>query len=129
MQVALDTARSGGASYSDVRVSARRQQNVGTRDKIVTGVGDTDTFGLGVRTLVDGAWGFAATSDLTKDAIARTTRLALEQAKANRASQLRPVVLAPTRRSNQVGEWREPDQDRSVHRLDPRKGRAAARRE
>jgi len=46
MQVALDTAKSGGASYADVRVSARRQQNVGTRDKIVIGVGDTDTFRL-----------------------------------------------------------------------------------
>ena len=70
MQVALDVAKSGGASYSDVRVSARRQQNVGTRDKIVTGVGDTDTFGLGVRTLVDGSWGFAATSNLSRDSIA-----------------------------------------------------------
>ncbi|CAN5548532.1 TldD/PmbA family protein [soil metagenome] len=107
MQVALDTAKSGGASYADVRVSARRQQNVGTRDKIVTGVGDTDTFGLGVRTLVDGAWGFAATSNLTKDSIAGVTRLALEQARANRASQLRPVVLAPTP-GNQVGEWSSP---------------------
>ncbi|CAN5897290.1 TldD/PmbA family protein [soil metagenome] len=107
MQVALDVAKSGGASYADVRVSARRQQNVGTRDKIVTGVGDTDTFGLGVRTLVDGAWGFAATSNLTKDAIAGVTRLALDQAKANRASQLKPVVLAPTP-GNQVGEWKSP---------------------
>ncbi|MEP6618748.1 MAG: TldD/PmbA family protein [bacterium] len=107
MQVALDVAKSGGASYSDVRVSARRQQNVGTRDKIVTGVGDTDTFGLGVRTLVDGSWGFAATSNLTKDSIAAVTRLALEQAKANRASQLKPVILAPTP-GNQVGEWTSP---------------------
>ena len=107
MQVALDTAKSGGASYADVRVAARRQQNVGTRDRIVTGVGDTDTFGLGVRTLVDGAWGFAATSTLTKDAVANVTRLALEQSKANRASQLRPVVLAPTP-GNQVGEWKSP---------------------
>ena len=107
MQVALDTAKSGGASYADVRVSARRQQNVGTRDRIVTGVGDTDTFGLGVRTLVDGAWGFAATNNLTKDSIAGVTRLALDQAKANRASQLRPVVLAPTP-GNQVGEWTSP---------------------
>jgi TldD protein len=107
MQVALDVAKSGGASYSDVRVSARRQQNVGTRDRIVTGVGDVDTFGLGVRTLVDGAWGFAATSTLTKDSIANVTRLAIEQSKANRASQLRPVVLAPTP-GNQVGEWKSP---------------------
>ncbi|MEO8623518.1 MAG: DNA gyrase modulator, partial [bacterium] len=107
MQIALDTAKSGGASYADVRVSARRQQNVGTRDKIVTGVGDTDTFGIGVRTLVDGAWGFAATSNLTKDSIAGVTRLALEQAKANRASQLKPVILAPTP-GNQIGEWKSP---------------------
>jgi len=107
MQVALDVAKSGGAGYTDVRVSARRQQNVNTRERIVQGVSDTDTFGLGVRTLVDGAWGFAATSVLTKDSIAATTRSALDQAKANRASQLKPVVLAPTP-GNQVGEWKSP---------------------
>ncbi|WP_337172081.1 metallopeptidase TldD-related protein [Gemmatimonas aurantiaca] len=107
MEVALNTAKAGGASYADVRVAARRQQNVGTRDRIVQGVSDTDTYGLGVRTLVDGAWGFAATSKLDKDSVARTTQLALGQAKANRASQLRPVVLAPTP-GNQVGEWKSP---------------------
>lgn len=109
MQVALDVAKSGGASYADVRVAARRQQNVGTRDRIVTGVGDTDTYGLGVRTLVDGSWGFAATSNLTKDAIANIARAALDQSRANRASQLKPVVLAPTP-GNQVGEWKSPIQ-------------------
>src|ERR1035437_5105503 len=107
MQVALDVAKGSGASYADVRVSARRQQNVNTRDKIVQGVSDNDTFGIGVRTLVDGAWGFAATSQLTKDAVAGITKSAIAQAKANRASQLHPVVLAPTP-GNQVGEWKSP---------------------
>ena len=107
MQYALDVAKSGGASYADVRVSARRQQNVNVRDRIVLGVSDTDTFGMGVRTLVDGAWGFAATSLLTRDSIAGIARAATDQAKANRASQLRPVVLAPTP-GNQVGEWKSP---------------------
>jgi TldD protein len=107
MQVALDVARSSGASYCDVRVSARRQQNVNTRDKIVQGVSDNDTYGIGVRTLLDGAWGFAATSQLTKDAVASITKAALVQAKANRTSQLHPVVLAPTP-GNQVGEWKSP---------------------
>ncbi len=109
MQAALDVAKSGGASYADVRVAARRQQNVNTRDRIVQGVSDTDSFGLGVRTLVDGAWGFAATSRLDKDSVASATRAALEQARANRASQLRPVQLAPTP-GNQVGEWKSPIQ-------------------
>jgi len=107
MQHALDVAKSSGASYADVRVSARRQQNVNVRDRIVLGVSDTDTFGMGVRTLVDGAWGFAATSQLTRDSIAGIARAATDQAKANRASQLRPVVLAPTP-GNQVGEWKSP---------------------
>ena len=107
MQVALDVAKSGGASYADVRVAARRQQNVSTRDKIVQGVNDTDTFGLGVRTLVDGAWGFAATSTLTKEAISQVTKSALGQARANRTSQLKPVILAATP-GKQVGEWRSP---------------------
>jgi TldD protein len=109
MQVALDVAKSSGASYADVRVSARRQQNVNTRDKIVQGVSDNDTYGIGVRTLVDGAWGFAATSQLTKDAVAQITKSAITQARANRASQLHPVVLAPTP-GNQVGEWKSPIQ-------------------
>jgi TldD protein len=107
MQVALDVAKSSGASYADVRVSARRQQNVNTRDKIVQGVSDNDTYGIGVRTLVDGAWGFAATSQLTKDSVAQITKSAITQPKANRASQLHPVVLAPTP-GNQVGEWKSP---------------------
>lgn len=107
MQHAIDVAKSGGASYADVRVAARRQQNVNVRDRIVQGVSDVDTFGMGVRTLVDGAWGFAATSQLTRDSVASIARAAIEQAKANRASQLRPVVLAPTP-GNQVGEWKSP---------------------
>ena len=107
MQAALDVAKSSGASYADVRVNARRQQNVNTRDRIVTGVSDVDTYGLGVRTLVDGAWGFAATSVLTRDSVSNVTRLAIEQAKANRASQLRPVQLAPTP-GNQQGTWKSP---------------------
>ena len=109
MEVALDAAKKAGAFYVDVRVAARRQQNVNTRDRIVTGVGDTDTYGLGVRTLVDGAWGFAATSNMTKDAVAQVARNAVEQSRANRASQLRPVVLAPAP-GNVTGEWKTPIQ-------------------
>ena len=33
-----------------------------TRERKVTGVSDNESYGLGVRALVDGCWGFAATS-------------------------------------------------------------------
>jgi TldD protein len=109
MRAALDAATGGGAGYADVRVTARRQQTVNVRDRIVQGVSDTDTYGLGVRTLVDGAWGFAATSRLDRDSVVAAARSALAQARANRASQRRPVVLAPTP-GNQTGTWASPIQ-------------------
>ena len=109
MRAALDAATGGGAGYADVRVTARRQQTVNVRDRIVQGVSDTDTYGLGVRTLVDGAWGFAATSRLDRDSVVAAARNALAQARANRASQRRPVVLAPTP-GNQTGTWASPIQ-------------------
>jgi len=93
--LALDAARSAGAQYADVRISRNRVQSINTRERRVQGLSDNETFGFGVRTLVGGAWGFAASSDLTRDEVARVARQAAEQAKANRAALVRPVVLAP----------------------------------
>ena len=59
---ALDAARSAGASYADVRVGRYRRQTIATRERQVSGVSDNESYGIGVRTLVNGCWGFAATS-------------------------------------------------------------------
>jgi len=108
-QVALDAARSAGASYADVRVSARRSQNISTREHRLQNVSDSDTYGFGVRALVNGAWGFAASNVLTNDEVARVAWQAAAMAKANAAVQLRPVVLAPVTPTPN-GEWKSPIQ-------------------
>ncbi len=105
--LALDAAESAGAEYADVRFSRNRSQNVFTRERRVQSLNDSDTFGFGVRTLVGGSWGFAASSDVTKDEVARVARLAVAQARANRTAQLRPVVLTPATPTPN-GEWRSP---------------------
>jgi len=105
--LALDAARSAGAQYADVRISRNRVQAINTRERRVQGLSDNETFGFGVRTLVGGAWGFAASSDLTRDEVARVARQAAEQAKANRAALVRPVVLAPAPATKE-GVWRSP---------------------
>ena len=87
----LDAATRAGASYADVRVSTNRSQNVSTREQLVTGLSDSETSGVGVRVLVDGTWGFAATRIQTNDAAEETARKAVAQARANRAAQRRPV--------------------------------------
>jgi TldD protein len=93
---ALNAAKTAGASYADVRVARNRSQNVGTREQQITGLQDAETFGFGVRVIADGAWGFAASRELTNAEAERVARLAVAQAKANRRAVRRPVELAPT---------------------------------
>jgi len=104
---ALDAARSAGADYADIRISTTRSQFVSTREQIVAGVSDSETSGFGVRVLVDGTWGFAASRDVTSDEVVRVARLAVEQARANRAAQRRPVELAPLDWTGR-GTWSTP---------------------
>jgi TldD protein len=66
MMEALNAAKLTGASYADVRIGRQRQNFVFTREHQIQNVVDTDSLGCGVRALVDGTWGFAATRVLTK---------------------------------------------------------------
>jgi TldD protein len=106
-QVALDTARAAGATYADVRISARRSQTIQTRERQLQSVSDTDTFGFGVRALVNGAWGFAAHNVLTREQVVRIAQTAAAQAKANSTIALSRVTLAPVTPTPN-GEWRSP---------------------
>ncbi|HEU4564865.1 MAG TPA: TldD/PmbA family protein [Gemmatimonadaceae bacterium] len=104
---ALDAAKSAGASYADVRISRNRSQSIFTRERRVQGLVDNETTGFGVRVLVDGAWGFAASRDLTRDEVAAVARQAVAQARANRSALVRPVTLAPVTPTPN-GSWRGP---------------------
>jgi TldD protein len=107
MMRALDSARTAGAGYADVRVSRNRNQGITTRENRVTSLSDNETLGLGVRVLVDGAWGFAATRELARDEVEAAVRTAVEQARANRSALRRPVELAPVEPVRD-GRWRAP---------------------
>jgi TldD protein len=92
---ALDASTLAGAGYADVRIGEQRQSWVATREQQIVSVGDSETMGCGVRALVDGCWGFAATPRLTKDGVARAARAAAAVARANRLARDRRVELAP----------------------------------
>ncbi len=93
--LALDAARSAGASYADVRFSRNRTQSIFTREQRVQGLVDNETRGFGIRALVNGAWGFAASRDVSRDEVTRVARQAVLQARANSLTLVRPVTLAP----------------------------------
>src|SRR5690606_16947260 len=104
---ALEAARSAGADWADVRINTNRSQGISTRDRRVTGVSDNVTSGFGVRVLVGGTWGFAASGAVTADEVVRVARQAVAQARANRAAQREPVRLAPAE-VEPNGVWRSP---------------------
>ncbi len=88
---ALDTAAQLGASYADVRVVRRRDESISIKSGRVEGVAMGETDGFGVRVLVDGAWGFAASDTLELEEADRVGALAVRIAQAS-ATALKPPV-------------------------------------
>ena len=105
--VALNAARSKGATYSDVRIGRYLQQYLFTREKNVQNISNAESYGVGIRVIVNGTWGFAATSDVTADGIARCAETAVAIAKANSRIQTEPVNLAPQKGVGEV-VWNTP---------------------
>ena len=105
--VALNTARSKGASYADVRLGRYLNQFVITREDKVQNIVNTESYGVGIRVIADGTWGFAATSTVTTDGIAKAAEQAVAIAKANAKIQEEPVQLAPNPGHGEV-TWRTP---------------------
>ena len=103
---ALTAARDAGASYTDVRVGRYRRQSINTRERQVSGVSDNESYGLGVRTLVNGCWGFAATSTMTRAGAQNAARDAAVLSRAARTVQNRRVELAPVTPAH--GTWITP---------------------
>jgi TldD protein len=103
----LNAAKSAGASYCDVRVGRYLRQFVITRDAHIENVVNTESSGVGVRVIAGGAWGFAATNDMSPEGVATAARQATAIAKANSKSQTAPVQLAPVTGVGDVA-WRTP---------------------
>src|SRR5262245_32380466 len=80
---ALDAAQSAGALYADVRIVRAQSESIGTRERQITNVNKSESYGIGIRAFVGGSWGFAATRDLARDVVIRTAREAVTTAAAN----------------------------------------------
>jgi len=104
---AMTAATQAGASYCDVRVGRYLNQFITTRDLNVENVVNTESAGVGVRVIAGGAYGFAATNDMTPDGVAAAARQAVAIAKANSKLQTEPVQLAPVKGVGEVS-WATP---------------------
>jgi TldD protein len=109
--LALDSAVAAGAGYADVRAVTEETESLTVQDQRVEAVGRETTRGVGVRVLVDGAWGFAGTDRLGRDDISGAARRAVAIARASATARREPIRLAPAEAV--VGEYTTP------HATDP----------
>lgn len=95
MKRALDTATFQGATYADVRAAQTTEQTLMVKNGAVDAISFAESAGFGVRVLVDGAWGFAASREFTSAEVDRVTDLAVRIAKASATVAATPVDLGP----------------------------------
>ncbi len=79
---ALDTASQRGADYADVRFEINGTERIEVRNGVVAALVAQRSTGYGIRALVDGAWGFAASDDLTDAGIDAAAARAVALARA-----------------------------------------------
>src|ERR1700691_267122 len=92
---ALSAGESAGCAHAELRVERIRSQEVRLRDAVPEGSSDDTEFGMGVRVVVDGAVGFAATVDVTPAEAANLVRQAIETARVTAPAGSGRVELAP----------------------------------
>jgi TldD protein len=103
---ALETAKLRGATYGDVRVMHLRQRDLTTKNGEVGTLAQSESIGLGIRVIADGAWGFASTDTLTRDGIAGCAAQAVSIAKASALAKREAIVMAPE--EAYVDSWQSP---------------------
>jgi TldD protein len=94
-KLAIDSIARAGCEYGDVRFCTYRSQKLYARDRSLGQLADNVSSGFGVRVLLDGAWGFAASPHKTPAEVERIVALAVEIAKGSRLTQQTRVRLAP----------------------------------
>ena len=103
---ALNVAMQRGASYADVRVVAQRNRALSTKNGKLGNASDTESVGMNVRVIVEGAWGFAASSELGRGAVEKTAAEAVAIARASARVKRADVQIVPEKAA--VAEWSTP---------------------
>ncbi|MEX2245487.1 MAG: TldD/PmbA family protein [Dehalococcoidia bacterium] len=103
---ALDTARQRGAGYADVRIVRFKSESVVVRNKNVEALAADESLGFGVRVIVDGFWGFAASHRMTLDEADRIAAEAVRIAKASGTVHGPQADIGPPQ--SQSGTYRTP---------------------
>ncbi|MBM3260106.1 MAG: TldD/PmbA family protein [Candidatus Sericytochromatia bacterium] len=102
----LDACAAKHVTYADGRFVRTQSEAINVVNGDVTRLSSEESVGLGVRVLVDGAWGFAATSDLGRSRVEAASTRAIAIARAASHGRRPGLSLGPPVRSR--GHWQTP---------------------
>ncbi len=103
---AIETAKRRGATYADARVMDIRQRDLTTKNGEVGTSAESESLGIGIRVIAQGAWGFASTDRLTREGVQACAARAVAIAKASALAKIKNVVLAVE--PPHVDTWQNP---------------------
>jgi len=92
---AISAATSAGASHADVRIERTRTGFLSLRDAKPETQSDETNFGIGVRVIVNGAWGFASSPDVSVESAQKLALTAVAMAKTSKPLSTDEISLVP----------------------------------
>ncbi|MFN2543692.1 MAG: TldD/PmbA family protein [Actinomycetota bacterium] len=93
-RLAVDAATRAGADYADARLVIEESESLTVKNQEMEGIDRAHSEGVGVRVLVNGFWGFAATARQEEAEVVRIAELAVAIARAAARLPGEPVRLA-----------------------------------
>src|ERR1700735_1008918 len=91
----IETAKLRGASYADARVMDTRQRDITTKNNEVGLLLESESLGIGIRVIANGAWGFASTDRLTREGVQACAAQAVNIARASSLAKRENASVAP----------------------------------
>ncbi|MDP2726566.1 MAG: TldD/PmbA family protein, partial [Dehalococcoidia bacterium] len=92
---ALDTAKSRGATYADIRIIYSKSESITAKNGKVEALAMGESQGFGIRVIAEGAWGFASSGRLTTREVDRVAALAVRTAQASATVKHADVDIGP----------------------------------
>lgn len=89
----LEEAVKAGASYADIRIGEILDENLTVKNGVPEETNLLQTKGFGIRAMIKGAWGFAASIDLTRKEVSEVAHKAVAIAKASAKVKKKAVSL------------------------------------
>jgi len=113
LQACCDRAKGAGAAFADVRALRRRGTSLMVQDRRAEKVFRSESCGIGVRVLIEGAWGFAACDGFDERRLMDCLDAAVTLAKSSAGRVTDPAVIRNVEPVREQVRWAgklDPDQ-------------------